>query len=270
MRAIPLFASPLLTIREVVCDAPRSGDGAWERTETPCVALPLRGCYGVDRGRQTIVGDPNTAIFFEADTPYRVAHPADGGDASFVLAFDSQIAADAFGNGANVDAARRPFRASSASLGPKLQLDARLLRASLTCARGDPIAVEERALGLLAYLAPARSDACNTRQRAAVERAKAFLGQHFRDKISLATVARACGVSPFGLARTFRAIAGTTLHRYLVGLRHAAALEAIASGESDLARVAVDAGFAHHSHFTKTFARAFGSTPSVIRRRLAR
>jgi AraC-like DNA-binding protein len=60
-----------------------------------------------------------------------------------------------------------------------------------------------------------------------------------------------------------------TMHRYLVALRHADVLDALSSGETNLARAAVDAGFAHHSHLTKTLSRAFGTTPSALRLQIA-
>ena len=53
--------------------------------------------------------------------------------------------------------------------------------------------------------------------------------------------------------------------RYSLRVRLAAALRRIAEGESDLARLAVDLGFAHHSHFTARFGSAFGCTPSRAR-----
>jgi AraC family transcriptional regulator len=51
----------------------------------------------------------------------------------------------------------------------------------------------------------------------------------------------------------------------LLRLRLAAALQRIAGGESDLARLAVDLGFSHHSHFTARFHSVFGCTPVCAR-----
>jgi AraC-like DNA-binding protein len=49
--------------------------------------------------------------------------------------------------------------------------------------------------------------------------------------------------------------------------RLASSLDAIFDGK-DLTTVALDAGFASHSHFTAHFRRLFGSTPMALRRRL--
>jgi AraC-like DNA-binding protein len=149
-----------------------------------------------------------------------------------------------------------------------VQLRTRLYHRALTSGIVDPIAAEEEALAIVAALAGTRAPDLNSAQQVVVERAKAFLGQHFREPVSLGDVARAAGASPFSVSRAFPVVTGTTLHRYIVSLRLASTLDAIAAGADDLSRVAVDAGFAHHSHFTKTFARAFGATPQAIRRRL--
>jgi AraC-like DNA-binding protein len=55
-----------------------------------------------------------------------------------------------------------------------------------------------------------------------------------------------------------------TLHAYVHELRLRTALERVADGE-DLTRVALDLGYASHSHFTSLFRRAFGVTPSDFR-----
>ena len=60
MQTATLFNSELLTIREVICDASRGGACGDEHNATPCVAIPLRGCYTVDRLNRAVVADPNT------------------------------------------------------------------------------------------------------------------------------------------------------------------------------------------------------------------
>jgi AraC-like DNA-binding protein len=71
------------------------------------------------------------------------------------------------------------------------------------------------------------------------------------------------------LARArWRAATGETIARTLLRVRLALALERLGDGEDDLARLAVDLGFAHHSHFTARFRAAYGVPPSVARRRL--
>lgn len=257
MRQRRLFESPTVTIREVVCDASRGHGDAPERNEIPCIAIPLRGCYSVERHKYETVADVNTAIFFERGSPYRVSHPAEGGDVTLAMTYDEALFSSAFGE----------MRPTHAPLDAPQQLKARVLLRHLEVG-SDPLAAEEAAIGIACSIAGAARLALSYKRNAAVERAKAFLGERFRDKILLSDVARAANVSPFTLARAFPAATGVTLHRYLLALRHAAALHDIAEGARDLSRVAADAGFAHHSHLTKTFSLAFGTTPSRLRAEL--
>ena len=264
METVSLFRSPVLEVREVVCDAPRGGPSGDEDSTMPCIVIPLRGCYCVNRRGQGVVADANTAIFFDAALSYRVAHPVDEGDVSLVIALEPGAVAEAFGNATRPNPERRPFRATHARVPAAVQLRTRLFRRALA-ASPEPLAVEEMALAIVTELAATPPPHLSKARAAAVERAKAFLGRHFREPASLADAARASGTSPFSLAHAFPAATGTTLHRYLVSLRLASALDTIAAGATDLSRVAVDAGFAHHSHFTKTFARSFGATPRAVR-----
>jgi len=80
---------------------------------------------------------------------------------------------------------------------------------------------------------------------------------------------RIVGCSPYHLSRAFRRETGSTLSAYRLRLRVRGALERISSGDENLARVASDCGFGHHSHLTRALVRELGETPTAIRRRLA-
>ena len=82
---------------------------------------------------------------------------------------------------------------------------------------------------------------------------------------SLADIGAAVGVSPFHLARLFRMQTGLSLHGYRDQLRLRMALDRLADADVDLARLAVELGFASHSHFDDRFKRAYGRSPSTIR-----
>jgi AraC-like DNA-binding protein len=51
-------------------------------------------------------------------------------------------------------------------------------------------------------------------------------------------------------------------------LRARAALERLAGGESDLARISADVGFADQSHLCRVIGQETGSTPAALRRSL--
>ena len=86
--------------------------------------------------------------------------------------------------------------------------------------------------------------------------------------MGLVELARAVGSSPFHLSRVFREITEMTLSQYRLRLRVHHALDRIAEGDEDLASVAEAAGFADHSHMTRTVVTHFGQAPSALRKLL--
>jgi AraC family transcriptional regulator len=141
----------------------------------------------------------------------------------------------------------------------------------------DPLAVEERVVGLLdsvlaaAYAQRARATAPGDSRddEEIARRARLVLGARFASCLSLNAVAREVGVSRGRLCRAFRRRTGTTLHAYREQLRLRHALEILASPQEDLTTLALDLGYSSHSHFSANFRGAFGLSPSAARERLS-
>jgi len=135
----------------------------------------------------------------------------------------------------------------------------------------DPLLVEEELTRAVAEVvrAAVRASAGGPRGRAAgevaVDAARAALAARFCERLSLDGLAREVHVSPFHLAHRFRARTGIGLHAYRTQLRLREALRRIAEPETSLTDLALDLGFASHSHFTDTFRRSFGRPPSAVR-----
>jgi AraC family transcriptional regulator len=126
------------------------------------------------------------------------------------------------------------------------------------------------------------------RHRAMVEAVLVRLYQHHGRNDSLEAIAGMVDTSPFHLARVFRRLTGRTIHDYRNQIRLCRALELLESqapegrGRADktgalsprrrhlpvdLTALALELGFASHSHFTTAFGKAFGVPPSEIGRR---
>jgi transcriptional regulator GlxA family with amidase domain len=150
------------------------------------------------------------------------------------------------------------------------------LRSGLRSGRTTLLEVEESALAILGALVCAayrpRRAARQASRQATIRRRRELviaiqltLASHPGAEQSLAGLARSVGCSPFHLTRVFREEVGIPVHRYLLRLRLAAAVERLANGERNLSALACDLGFSSHSHLTNVFRRTFGATPSGFR-----
>ena len=86
------------------------------------------------------------------------------------------------------------------------------------------------------------------------------------DAPSARALARAAGVDPTLLARSFRAATGQSVGAYARNVRLDWAAARLTRTADPLARIACEAGFADQSHFTRAFSRRFGIAPGRYRR----
>jgi AraC-like DNA-binding protein len=87
----------------------------------------------------------------------------------------------------------------------------------------------------------------------------------FEDEASLEVLAEAVGLSPSRLMHVFTESIGIPLRPYLSWLRLQRAAAAIVSGKVSLTEAAHAAGFADAAHMSRSFKRALGVAPSVLR-----
>jgi AraC-like DNA-binding protein len=282
-----LHDGPLVAVRDAVCCEPRSGPRVEEYARGNTLHFTRAGVYVTHQGagaRRTVVADPAHVLLFNEHAPFRVSHPADGGDASTVLDFAAVVGRAAVARHDRAawrdDAA--PFRTTHVLATPALLLQLHALRRGLADRTVGRIEAEETALAILDAVArdAARlTDARPVAQRADTRRARRELAEAVKARlaadpaadVTLPALAREVAASPFHLARTFRAEAGVPVHQYLLRLRLNLALDRLADEPSTpLSTLALDLGFASHAHLTVTFRRVFGLAPSEARSRLRR
>jgi AraC-like DNA-binding protein len=248
------------------------GCGEVERQDLNTIVLPLSGVFSKhDRPGHHVVGTPSHAVFFAPDAPYRIGFPGAIGDRGISLRFGAELAP------AQLD--RNGWRDALAPHG-LLPANAILLRnllwRQLRDRTADALDIEARALDLLRLsLQSVRPDdtrvrlSTRIRRLRAVERVKEAVAQAPAEAWDVARLAGIAHMSPFHLAHTFRQFVGTSLYDYVLRERLAQALDAVLERSADLTTIALDAGFASHSHFTARFRRFFGATPDQVRRTLA-
>lgn len=101
-----------------------------------------------------------------------------------------------------------------------------------------------------------------------VREAQAFMRANLDRDVDLSTIAREASLSPYYFARAFTASVGVPPYRYLIRLRMERAQELLRTSELTVTQVCQRVGFNSLSHFTTTFHRHTGTTPTAYRRRL--
>lgn len=252
-----LHAGPDLRISRVDCRG--HGEAAGEATAHSLV-LVRRGCFTRATRAGRAVLHPGAAYAAIAGEEEQFAHPATGGDVCTVIAVSPARAAllEEWAQAPGGAVPRPSVSGARRHLG--------LLAAIRQGADADEVV--ERALSLVEWVA-------QERRRPPVRRAHAELAEAARvalardPRLTLEQAARALGVSPSHLSRAFHAAAGTPFAKARQRLRVSAALDRLADGERDLARLAADLGFSDHAHMTRVVRRELGTTPSALRRALA-
>jgi AraC-like DNA-binding protein len=246
------------------------------------VVFPRTGVWIEHEGERPFIADPTVVTYYNRHQPYRRRLLSPEGDRCDWYSFDAAVLTDLVCrlDPAAEDRPERPFRFRHGPTDPVAYAQQRLVAHHLD--RPEPpdfVRVEEVMLDVLArvlrrsYAArglAARVPTAAVKPAAAaeiVERVRTHALLHLEQRLTLADLARRAACSPFQLCRAFRDAAGGPVHRWLLRLRLQASLERVAEPRGDLTAVALDLGFASHSHFTAAFRQTFGLTPSDLRRR---
>lgn len=100
--------------------------------------------------------------------------------------------------------------------------------------------------------------------RKEIEKACAFMKQHFSERIYLDQICQHADLSKSTLLRAFTKSKGVTPYSYLENIRIGEAKKLLEQGVSSI-EVAMQTGFSDQSHFTNYFNRFIGLTPGLYR-----
>ncbi|GLZ81669.1 AraC family transcriptional regulator [Actinorhabdospora filicis] len=257
-----IASAPGLTVESVVCADEMRGWGRPGVRDAYTLVLVRAGRFS-RRGRDGLLElAPDVAYIARLGEEERFAHPDGGGDEC--------TAVHMTGERWEALAGERVDRSA-------LYVDARLdlVHRRLLRATADPgYAMAEQLLELFTGALSQAVDAATPASappadRRAVAAAREALASGHPSAAGLFTLAAHLGVSPYRLSRAFPAVTGMTLTRYRNTLRVTAVLARLEAGETGLARLAAELGFADQAHLTRTVRALTGGTPTALRRLLA-
>ncbi|MGY4208019.1 AraC family transcriptional regulator [Burkholderia sp. PvR073] len=104
-----------------------------------------------------------------------------------------------------------------------------------------------------------------------MHKAGEYIRANFQGPLTLMMVAEAVGYPGdlYSFIRTFRKANGLTPHQYIIESRLQAARRLIERGQCDVTEAALDCGFSSASHFSATFRKRWGVSPSELKPRSA-
>jgi AraC-like DNA-binding protein len=263
-----LLATDEVSVWDVVCPGGHAPQRDEECADVTQFVFPYRGVYIRHVGHKEYIAEPSQVVVFNANEPYRVSHPVEGGDACLSIqptgATLLELAPADLLRGRETAVLNR----SNLRIGAQTQSFAAALRHRMS--RGVVGLLEAEALTLaLIGRAVGQTDVgdlkATARSRKLVDRAKLVIATDLGRRRTLAEVAAEVGVSPVYLTQIFQRVEGIPLYRYQLRLRLARALQLLGDYD-DVTDLAFDLGFSSHSHFSATFKQVYGETPTDFRR----
>lgn len=279
-----LAAGPGWTVEDVVCSCGPGDRPFPEQHERVSIAIVTSGTFQYrgsgSNGREMMT--PGSILLGSPGQAFECGHEHGAGDRCLSFGFAPHYF-ETIAAGSRVTDLRHVFR--SLRLPPLPALSSVVAEAwsavARSCRRASPsgppsdevawedlaIRVAARALDVDREFEPDAS-AVLPAAVARVTRAVRIIEERPADSLTIVSLARETGLSPFHFLRTFEKLTGVTPHQYLrrARLRFAAAA-LLMDAPAKVLDVALDAGFGDVSNFNHAFRAEFGVSPRVYRRR---
>lgn len=104
--------------------------------------------------------------------------------------------------------------------------------------------------------------------RKVVEDVKAYIEEHYADKITLQELADIAMVSRNYVAILFKKVTGNTIWNYLVSVRMIRAREMLLNTQKKVYEIASDVGYDNSVHFSQLFKEHYGLSPAEYKKRM--
>jgi AraC family transcriptional regulator len=254
----PTLLSPSLLVGEWHCPGEQR-PWAKESTRHWEIAVQRLGVHLRQMGRERYVVDPLLVTLNAPGDEYMMASPTVHPQRSTIFLLSNET----------MDELASSFPSRTVRLSPS----AAILHHRLHLVQ-ERVAKEELALSfirkVLADGAHQKDEAMHRTPppawRRCVEEIQQTIALRHAEQLSLSMITASSGFSPSHASRVFRRVTGLSIYAYLLALRLRVAMHELKASEGELTRLALASGFSSHSHFTQAFRKAFGVTPSELKR----
>ncbi len=254
-------------ISDIVCRSGPENAPFEERHENVCIAAVTAGTFQYHSSAGRALLYPGAFLLGNAGTCFTCGHSHGRGDRCisfhYAPAFFEEISATAAGSSG--------FRFAIGKLpAGTATMSAALL--AIGAALQGPLAVEEAAVRMAeAVIASASGHmagdpAVSARDERRISATLRAIEARAHEPLDLKTLAGFSAMSKYHFLRSFRRITGLTPYQYVLGLRLRRAAAALATTAKPVIAIALEAGFGDISTFNAQFHRAFGRSPSALRR----
>jgi AraC-like DNA-binding protein len=265
---VGLATRPDFTVTAVTCHDDHT---AWSAVESHRgdvrIVLVRRGRFRRRTRGLSVEVDPTVGYLAMPAEEERFAHPA-GGDVCTSIAL-----APALWRSLTGDAPR--ITTSTVYVDARVDLAHRRLLAAASTRDVDYAGAEgvvHLTRGVVRQVVTGQTPAgapVRAADRDLVASARGVIGAGHPAATGLFPLADHLGVSPYRLSRAFTRELGVSLTRYRNRVRVARALDRLEAGETRLAILAADLGFADQAHLCRTMRDHLGHTPTALRRLLS-
>lgn len=257
-----LLAADGVTVTRVRCDGTERDWSAVEPLVDTGIVLVRSGLFRREVDGAETVLNATTGYVQRPGGEQRMAHPRGGDVCTSITLEPGRLEALIRGS---------PLTNTGADLllhaGPPLDLAHRLLLRRPTAEAAYTLIGDVLAGLLPRAVAAGFPGGGAARHRQIADDVREALDHDLR--LTLGELAALAGLSPYHLSRVFSQATGQTLTRYKARLRAARAMDRLEAGERDLARLALETGFADQAHLTRTLRAELGWTPARLRNLLS-
>jgi AraC family transcriptional regulator len=224
-----------------------------------CFCLVLQGAYTEVYSRKTLNCEPFSVVFRPAGEMHS-DHFSSVRVRCFIIEFDNSWLERVHTYTAGLDGPRTFHHNSIVWLALKLRKEIKRMDAV------TPLTIEGLMLEMMAEAS--RYDEGSRRDVPPpwLAQVREMLQEHSTERLTLSSLAETVGVHPVYLACAFRRHYGCTVGEYVRQLRVESACRELSKTNTPLSQIALTAGFADQSQFSRTFKRVIGLTPTEYRK----